>query len=271
MNDSAFPSIDVLYVVEQKDFIFLENSIRNLLKYSLNPIGNIYFVAPLKQMTILNNMLDIIFDFLNKNHIGWRIISEDDVVPLETRDKLRENFVSRYGWVLQQFATVYFVYEGKFSNSERIFALDADTIITDYMCFVNKKNKQILCRTSEYNSPYYDLIRKLDSNLCKKRESFIAHQMLYQVSFMKDIFSRISIFSLADLVDFVIKNFERSSNSPICIEFEIYAQGMRFFHNDFIEILKFSNLGISRASFRDDFDISEYEGVYNSISMHSYS
>ena len=262
--DLDLPMINVLIVVEQKDFELLPLTLGQLLKNSLNKVSKVSVVTPFSQMAECEELLN---PFRKKMMIT--VYSEDDVVSSEVREKIRNEFSERYGWVLQQFLTVAFIQSEKYSGSEPILALDADTCLTRPTAFINCNNKQILFTSTEYHQPYYDLIKKLSNDLCEEKLSFIGHHMVYQPNLFRKIFNRLDIESMEKLINFVLENYQKNTLSPICVEFEIYAQWMVKNYRENVEILKFTNKSVERESFLADPDFGKYSN-YESISLHSY-
>ena len=263
-DDTDLPKINLLIVVEKKDFELLPLSLGQLLQNSLNKISKVSIVTPFSQ---IKECEELLHPFRKKVMITF--YSEDEVVNSKVREKIRNEFSDRYGWVLQQFATVAFIQNEKYSDSEPILALDADTCLTRPTAFINSKNEQILFTTTEFHQPYYDLIKKLSNDLCEERLSFIGHHMVYQPTMFRIIFNLLDIDTMEKLINFVLENYDKSTLSPICVEYEIYAQWMVKNNRKNVEILKFTNISVPRESFLTDPDFGKFSN-FESISLHSY-
>lgn len=264
------PKIELLIVVEEKDFELLEYTIRNFLKFSLNPVKRLVLVVPEDQIKNCKNVIDMI-----KPKIEFEILSEDDVVKESVRKILKLEFGNRYGWILQQFITVAYLLEYKENVDEPVVALDADTLIQNYTSWIDDKKRQILLPSIERHQPYYDLIKKLPKDILVKNRTFISHHMVYLPSRFRQIFEEIGFKEVNALVEFVIQNYDRSVNSPICVEFEIYAQYLCKFMPECRELLKFSNVSVNRKDYLETIQKSNFKGVsfyrnFKSISLHSY-
>lgn len=263
-NDKNIPKVTLLIVAEQKDFELIPFSLKQALINSRNLISRVVFITPSRQ---IESCRRIVNDF--QNQVVMEFISEDAIVNRNVRELIKREFKNRYGWILQQFATVAFLLEESLSGSIPVLALDADTLLTRPTTFINKENKQVLLCSTEYHQPYYVLINKLSNDLCHDKLSFISHHMIYQPDLFRTIFRDLNIDSIEKLLKFVLENYDKKSESPICVEFEIYAQWLVKNFRAKIELLKFSNISISREHFLQNPDLAQYSG-YKSVSLHSY-
>ena len=271
INSKTLPKINVLIVIERKDFPLLQFTIKSLIANSLNPVSRIFIVTPNRQVPECEKLISEIK--LSQSY-QIQIIPENLIIDSKIRKKLRIEFIERYGWILQQFITVNFILEQKWSGETPILALDGDTIVTRPTSWIDDNGNQILLQSIEYHRPYYELIKKLDSKLCKDKLSFVTHHMVYLPSRFRDIYSKLGIMNLDQLAQFVIDNYDKSQKSSVCVEFEIYAQYLFLNYKEKISVLKFANISVSRedfllkSEFKDDFweDYSKYK----SISLHSY-
>jgi hypothetical protein len=72
--------------------------------------------------------------------------------------------------------------------------------------------------------------------------------MIFQPKFLKQILAKSKLYSIEHLLDSVIKNYDKNTLSPMCIEFELYALGMQIYFPDKIKITKFSNVNFKILS-----------------------
>lgn len=267
-DSKKLPEITILIVVEEKDFYLLNKCVSQAIKHSKNKISRVVVVTPKRQVDKCRRVISNI-----PMKVKPELISEDMIVPVKVRQKLKKEFKDRYGWVLQQFITVGFMLKDEYNLGKPILALDADTFISRNTAWIDNSGTQVLLRSIEYHKPYYELLNKLNKNLIQNRYSFITHHMVFQPQLFKEIFSKLGIPTLEKLAEFVIKNYSRYEKSPICVEFEIYAQYLNTYRKEKIELLKFSNISIKRNKLQligNEEKLAEEYSNYKSISMHSY-
>jgi len=265
-NGDGFPDIEVLSVVAGKDLITLPYTLKSVLKNSLNPIAQITIVCPKAE-------IDACASVLKRLDISTpiRILDEDHVVPESTRSAIKAKFPHRYWWVLQQFLAIKFISE---STKQGVLLINADTILIKKAHWLNASGKQILLPSLDFHLPYYKLLGKFFKFTKHPTHTFVTHHMLFQplkfaAIFKKRGFKNVEEFSLTAL-----ELSDANESSPLCVEFEPYAQGMMADYLDFVSLRKFSNLGLPRTpenlKLIDDLIEAKVTLPYNSISLHDY-
>ena len=257
------PSIELLIVCTRKDFETLPFCIKQGLKHSKNPVSKITVVVPENDVEYILNILTIVFDEIE-------VISENSVIDLSDRLNIKRVMGSRYGWALQQFITVAIALNSK---SIGVLAINADTILLRDQAWLDETGKQILMESYEYNSKYYEAIEAIQPKFGKISESHITHHMLFQPKIVRETLNFMGALDMSTYIDLFMRNVDDSSNSPICVEFEPYANFLRLKYPEKIEKVKFSNISV-KPTLIDGISntVSKYEelNVYNSISLHSW-
>jgi hypothetical protein len=263
---SELPSIELLLIVARKDFTSLPLAISKAVKNSLNPISVIRVVTPHDAIVECRRVIKNL-----ELNLPICVDDEDEVFPLDRRLEMKELFGHKYGWGLQQFLTVECVLR---SSASGVLALNADTIILRPQVWLNSNFVQILFQSSELHLPYYRVLESVFPNLEIQKLSHVTHHMLFQPDLLREIFRMNGISNTGDLFQRLKIVFEKDQESPFCIEFEPYAQGMRTFFPDKIEVRRFSNIAVSldtiRAGVPSVVNSFEEESRYNSISLHSW-
>jgi hypothetical protein len=263
---SELPSIELLLIVAMKDFVTLPVAISKAVKNSLNPISVIRIVTPHDAIVECEKVIKNL-----EVSIPICIDDEDEVFSLVRRLEMKELFGRKYGWGLQQFLTVESVLK---SSSSGVLALNADTMILRPQVWLDSNFVQILFQSSELHLPYYRVLKSVFPNLEVQKLSHVTHHMLFQPDLLREIFRMNGIGNTGDLFQRLKIVFERDQESPFCIEFEPYAQGMRACFPDKIEVRRFSNIAVSldtiRAGVLSVVNSFEEESRYNSISLHSW-
>lgn len=265
-DEGPLPEISCLLVITQKDFINLSDCIEGLVMGSKNPINKFFFVTPSRYVVQCQSLVQ---DILPLNN--FEILSDESIVSVGMMDKLKSKFGSSFGWVLQQFLTVAFIIE---SQENGILALDGDTILLRPQTWLSNNGMQALMVSNEYHSAYYQLLTKIDSSFKSANLTFVTHHMLFQPSKMRAILEKIGVRNIDDLVDLVLPLVDIDTKSPICIEFELYAQSMIQHFPELIRLIRFSNipftLPISENYGRQVLTELKRSLKYNSVSVHSW-
>jgi len=263
---AELPEIEALFVVAGKDLDILPESIAQVLLTSLNPIKCISIIVPEKD---LENCKVKLIDISKNENI--KIISEDKYLSDSFRLKIKRTFGARYGWVLQQLLTVEFVYKSK---SQGVLMVNADTMILRNIQWVDSLGNQVLMASNEFHKPYYKLL--CDIGLIEKdpNYTFVTHHMLFQPQLLHAVLDQLQVKNLEAFFDLVLDHVDTKILSPLCIEFELYAQGILRFFPTQVLMRKFANIGMKRLSgnleIADQIKKLKKEGDYNSVSMHSY-
>jgi hypothetical protein len=261
-SKNDLPPIELLTVVAGKDLNLLPFSLVSAVQKTLNPITCINIIIPAKDREHCEKVLSKIdLDCVIK------IITEDIVIDEETRKKLKIRFKDRYGWVLQQLLAVKFIVS---SQSRGVLLLNADTILIREAAWLQEDNSQKLLVALEFHEPYYKLLHKLIGSKPIPKTTHVTHHMLFQPAYLREIFQQFSIINIETLASWFITNADPKEESPLCTEFELYAQGMLKLHPDKIYLRKFSNISVERSELTTLDGLNKEYANYNSVSMHSY-
>jgi len=265
MNKLNPPLIEIIINSTLKDFNNLPGVIKHAVSNSLNSVGAISIAVPSDQV----RKCELAISKLKTYPITVK--SEDEFLSDSVRASIRRMSDTRYGWILQQFLTVDRVLKSKYSG---VLQINSDTYILQPQLWLDINRRQVLMESLEFHQPYYTLLNKLDSQFELKPKTHITHHMLFQPDILKKILNRFGINSVAELVEWVEKNtkFDAQNPSAICIEFELYAQGMNLLFPQLVEEIKFSNFGATPKMPNLEFKnlLNQKAIYYNSMSCHSY-
>lgn len=258
------PPIELLVVVADKDFPILPYAIESALENSLNEIVKVVIVA---QAHAIQEARTVVSTVVPNNKL--LVINEDDLLDVEIRKQLKFSMRNRYGWALQQFLCLAYTQQ---SQAEGVLVLDADTLLIRPRAFMGD-GKQILMPTLEHHHPYYDFLSQLDPVYNNTTHSFVSHHMLFQPLFLNQILDRICNKDLHLLALTATSNLVLSSESPFCLEYELYGQALWKLKPEAVQLCKWSNLGIQRPTELPQTllrDVTRTYKGYASISFHDY-
>lgn len=266
LNVDSLPQIEILSVAAGKDLEFLGFALKNAIKYSKNEVVKISIICP-------KNDLKLCQELISSENFQCEvvIVDEEKEIDESIRIQLKQRFNNRYGWVLQQLLAVNFVMN---SNAKGILLLNADTVMLREVQWLDFESNQILMASVEYHEPYYAFLHKTLRFAPDPKYTFITHHMLFQPPIYKSILEKKDITSIESLARLLIEESDPTEDSPFCIEFEPYAQGMLEYFLRYVRLRKFSNLSILRTKE----NISNIHRVidndlrwdYNSVSFHDY-
>ena len=266
LNSGTFPPIELLIVVAGKDMEMLPIVISSALRFSMNPIHKISIICPRLEVRACKLLLS------KMSYSGkCDILSEDKVIDSNRRDLIAQKFPDRYGWVLQQFLALEFIFNSK---EDGILLLNSDTILLRNVHWLDAGRNQILMSGTDFHKPYYELLGKIFGVSKKPVFTFVTHHMLFQPEFLREIFENRGYKLLSSFLEDVVFNADPFQNSPLCVEFEHYAQGIRIDFPHHVSIRKFGNISKSRTQENMDYVVRALEGKqelnYNSVSLHDY-
>ncbi len=256
--------LELLFVVSQKDFYILpfaiESAIAKLDNFKINDVS---IITPSKHINELKSLNRILPEMIS-------IYADEDFISFGDLSQLRIQYENRAGWYIQQILKLEFIRK---SLSDAVLVIDADTILTKQRNWINQDGVQVLLLSEEYNAPYYDAIKKLGITP-NTGYSFIAHQMLYQPKLVLDMFNKLEWPDSTAICSHITSNYDMSLQSPISLDYELYAQYLLADHHSKVRIQKWSNLGISRDNFENPSDIKRFidgsSEKYASLSFHSW-
>lgn len=259
-------TIELIVVSTSKDFDILYHSITFALKaLSGYRTGGVRIIVPSRDVEECR----LLFKTLS-NQVS--VIDESFLVSKSQFSLLTESFGARDTWVLQQLLKVRAVLESK---SDAVLILDSDTVLLRKRAWFEADGRQILMPTSEFNPPYYEFLNRLDISPAIPEHSFISHHMIMQPDVLRGILENVGLGDLNNLIEYCRKNSDRSVQSPLCIEYELYGQSLFNKNRDLFFISPWSNATIPKKysylilnSQILKFILSK---SFNSISFHSWS
>lgn len=266
IGETNAPKIELLSVAAGKDISILPLSLESAIKNSLNPVELITIIVPSHEVQNCHQTLQPL-NFKAK----LQILDENEYYSADEIEALKKKFGTRFGWVFQQFLALKHI---RSSNFKGVLLLNSDTIILNQTLWLSQEKRQILMVSIEYHAPYYEVLSKLIKSPVLPKYTFITHHMLFQPDLLRRIFKEYEIESESKLLCWVLNNVKSSLESSMCLEFELYAQGILSLNPELVELLKFANISMSRSSesVQEVRQIlsSNTKSVYNSVSMHDY-
>lgn len=258
--------VQLLYISTKKDFHTLPTSIEHA-RNSLKGLG-------LEQISVFvpeNQVLEC-KELSLSDFPQITIRSENDLVTLEQWELLQNRFGTRAGWVLQQILKVAGTLH---SNMDFTLIVDSDTIILRERNWIPRAKSGVLTPSDEFTPDYYLFLQKLGVGSGRPMHSFVSHHMLIEKKFLIEALSHIGAQSISDLLNICIARADKNSFSPLCVDYELYAQFMMENHPEKIQLEKWANLGIP-AKYFNFFNTRRYptkilSKFYDSISFHSWS
>jgi len=265
--NGELPAISLLIVVAHKDFKNLKLCIDQVVKHSLNPILKIEIVVPQTDLISCAKILEQI-----KSQIPITLFNEDEIINMELRERMKSKLKHKYGWAIQQLLTLDMVIRSDYYG---VLAVDADTFILRDQVWLNEKFVQVLFQSPEFHEPYYEIINKLFPKLSLVPYSHVTHHMLFQPELFRDLLIKYGYIDSEDVMIRVLEFFDKSQESPFCIEFEPYAQFLHEYHQNRFELRRFSNSNFStkedRVSIMELIKDLDNHNLYNSINFHSWN
>jgi hypothetical protein len=257
-------TIEVLFVVTKKDFdvllLAIKYAIRNLDNFNLAKISIITPSLDLEELPTA------IYELSEK----IQVYRDEEFINAETIDALRSNFSARAGWYIQQILKLEFV---RNSTSGCVLVVDADTVLTKKRNWIDTRNVQILMPSEEFHAPYYEAIEGLGLKV-DRRYSFVSHHMLYQKELLSKLLLDLAWRDSTEISEYLIANYSGRVDSPISLDYELYAQYLLASHPDKCKFEKWSNLPFSRGKFTSNYGIEKFietmSKKYASVSLHSW-
>lgn len=253
-NRGAYPEIDAFIPVIERDLETLKLTIPSLRLFSLNPIKNIFIVAP--KSTILEQFA---------KETNCIFVDEKSILNIEFQYNV--NGQERSNWLYQQLLKLSW---DKVSSSKYCLVFDSDTILVRKHSFIDNGIINFIC-SEEYHQPYFLAY----SRLLKKRNSlplsFIGHYMLFE----KDAICHLKkVIEVSNNESWIASIFKSIDFNELCgfSEYETYGH---FFYENFknkMRINYFNNISLKR----DEIDtlnllIAKYSVEYATISFHHHS
>ena len=223
-------SIDVLIPAIERDLNVLEYCITNLRKHSLNPIGNIYIVAPntslIKKFAVLNSC----------QYVDERTVSS----VMKSKIDYKFDIFDRSGWLFQQILKLNW---NKVSKNKYCLIFDSDTILTSPHLFVNDNIIRFNC-SDEYHKAYFETFNKMFGFKANYNLSFVSHYMLFERETTRMMKSEIENYSGLNWEEAILKYCNYNNISGFS-EYETYANYMLKRHRRMMKINYWYNCSIS--------------------------
>ncbi len=248
------PLIDVVIPCGPGDVEVLPRVVESAPNGATNPIRSIQVVAPPSTIAALKPLIGSDID----------LIDENDLLGNSVVMVIAERFPTRRNWVLQQVVKVGSVIA---SQAHGVLILDADTLLLRPRTWLTNDGLQILTPTIEWHQPYYNFLRRLSRNRWASPDySFVPHHMLMQPRLMTRLLASLGIDGVQGLVDALGDESQYEGDSMFCIEYELYAQGLRNLSPESAVLAKWSNRNVPRER-----EVSKDRlGRYMSVSQHHY-
>jgi hypothetical protein len=225
---------------------------------------NVFIVVPDESIRLAVELIGV------KDCIS--VIPESAIVSREILENLRVSFGARANWVYQQLLKVEFIRK---STNPFCLVIDADTILLNPRQWIDPDKRIGLTPTDEENSDYHEFLNSIGVISQSPKVSFVPHHMFYDVERFKSLVESIGFINPTKMLEVIDKHIDKSSASPISIDYELYGQWMFAENRPYVNLIKWSNLGISRSRSKAILGsrvLTRFIAIfYNSISFHDYS
>jgi len=265
IENSSGVEIEILVVVAGKDIHLLQHCLKSAILCTRNRISRITTISPPGDVELCAEALSGI-----AASFEVECLDENDFFGTKWLTNLRNKFGKRFGWVFQQLITLKFVQE---SSAKGVLVLDADTLLLKPVDWLDSNGNQLMLVSLEKHKPYYNFLSVVMNTPEDPKFTFVTHHMLFQPHFVRRILDN-SVGEIDSLIQELLEFEHKDTQSPVCLEFEFYGQGMMLFFEEKIQLRKFANVGvhfglIENLSF-DQFYPKLVRLPYNSISFHDY-
>jgi hypothetical protein len=260
LEGSAASPIELVIIAAAKDFNLLKLSVESVLANGGSPITRVTLVVPTPGIPHAESIATGI-----THNAPIEVVSEDDLISPRDRELLGETFGSRYGWILQQFLCIASVVK---SNAGGVLVQDADTALLRSRVLLSGK-QQLLMSSLELHRPYFDFLSTLSPHFSDLQGSHVTHHMLQQPEVSRRILAEFCGGDLSALVSHVVRRHSRLASSAVCIDYELYAQGLLLLYPERVIPAKWSNVAVPRAKL-PQFSNSPLSKKYCSASFHDY-
>jgi len=260
-------SIELVFVAIGKDFPVLMESV-NFAKKSIRDyqFGGVRVIVPDLEVKECSELFE-------ENGIDRvSIIPESSLVTPESLVLLRKTFEGRANWVLQQILKVQAVLA---SQADASLIVDSDTLLLTKRPWFGSNGNQLLTPSYEYNPPYYHFLQRLGISDSNPKYTFISHHMLMQRKVLEETCQRINWIDIDKMVEYICRNANAELDSPICVEYELYAQSLFKYAPEKIHLGNWGNISIPRTYLdtilNSKFIMNVLARSFHSVSLHSWS
>lgn len=161
-------SLDVAYLVVEKDLPVLEKSLQSVRHYLRHPLKAIHVISPHSEP---------IREFCRRHRCEW--LDEAHVLGIGPEAlALTVKGLDRSGWLLQQLIKLSL---DRISGHGRIYALDADTVLCSPQVF-ERDGRTVLLVSDELHRPYRAAHATLLGAEPAQPFSLVAHQMVFEAA-----------------------------------------------------------------------------------------
>jgi hypothetical protein len=258
-------SLDVVFVATEKDFQILKFATQHAMRVTSSfKSRNLFIVVPDESLGFAVKLIG------DKECMS--IIPESEIVSREILEILRVSYGARANWIYQQLLKVEFIRK---STNPYCLVIDADTILLNPRQWIDANKRTGLTPTDEAISEYHQFLYSIGVISQSPTVSFVPHHMFYDVEKFKNLVEGIGFINPATMLLMIDKHVDKSSASPISIDYELYGQWMLTENRPYINLIKWSNLGIARSKAKVILNsriFTRFIAIfYNSISFHDYS
>ena len=267
-DDGELPSIEILVVCAEKDFMFLPHVIESAIDNSKNPIEGVTVITPKRALLAADDAIAVL-----DSKVPLNLLPEEDFISSSLLSGLKSSFGSRAGWVLQQYLTIEFVFR---SQASGVLVVDADTFCLAPTTWLLSDGSQPLHVSSEYVHEYYTFLNRFSLSEVEPKYTHVTHHMLMQPLKAREIFKFSGIANPSKLLENLIVVANTEGQTMFCIEFELYAQGMYRMYPTKVCYQKFGNRSVSVSSISEALAVvsrlnARKEPIFSSVSFHSYA
>lgn len=204
--------IDIIIPVIEKDLNILPLCIQGIRECVLNPIGNIYLVAPCTAPLVQ----------AAQQH-NAKFVDETKVLGYSPRDLniITRSGKNRSGWIFQQLIKL----SGNVGENRFFAVIDSDHILLRPHTFITEDKKCVFYQSKEYYYPYYENIKRLTGSFPFQHLSYIAHKMIFdkeRLSSLRALLEQRNA-ALGDRWDKIIINSLDTDYDSSFSEFELYG------------------------------------------------
>ncbi len=259
-------SIELVVVSTSKDFDILPHSVDHALKaLSKYKYGGVRIIVPKSDVMQCKKLF-------RNSRSQISIIDENTFISKNQFEILSNSFGDRDTWVLQQLLKVQAVISSK---ADAVLILDSDTILLRKRPWFDQEANQILTPSTEFNPAYYLFLNQMISTPVIPNYTYVSHHMLMQPNVFKQILKSLDLLRVESLINYCCINSDKTVQSPICIEYELYAQFLSIKKYQIAFHALWSNVTIpktySRIILNSKLLRFLLSRLYNSISFHSWS
>jgi hypothetical protein len=205
---SKYQEIDVVIPLIEKDILNFQSCVQALKRHSLNPIRNIYIVAPFS---------DKIKKLIDENNLNF--VHEDKVTKITSHEISTIIASSKMvGWLKQQLVKLNI--DSIDGILPYVLVIDSDTILCKDQCFING-NKIVLKYSDEFHLKYKLASSWLLNKCSKSFLSYISHHQIFNIYHLKELRDHVES---CTRLPFNLAFLESYKKFSLVSEYELYGQ-----------------------------------------------